>query len=379
MATDTQHLEANAAVRSSDYSTSGSESTYKFGLLYKPMEDLSLRGSVSTGFRAPGIGELFGGAAREDFTFVDPCSDYTGVLGSSAGGRDTPQSATIQANCATLGVPAGLAQINPQLNAVSAGNEELEAETSDAWSVGIVYSPGWVENVSWIESLTASIDFYDLEIEDAVQGRSPGDVIDACVNTLDPVLCNAVPRSTSGRIGLVNNQLQNIGTIETSGFDAAISYVAPATDFGQFSLTINATHLSDFTEVTDNPDGSTNSTDRTGTHTDETFPRAFPDWRAVTSIDWIKERWSGNLSFRWTDEMELTSGEDLDSVVFTDVQVQYTPAIADDGLTITVGLNNALDEDPPVCFPCGVIGLSTVSHDLPGRVGYVRVSYQIPE
>ena len=38
--------------------------------------------------------------------------------------------------------------------------------------------------------------------------------------------------------------------------------------------------------------------------------------------------------------------------------------------------NNVLDEDPPVCFPCGVIGLSTVAHDLPGRVGYLKVSYQ---
>ncbi|MCZ6617648.1 MAG: TonB-dependent receptor [Gammaproteobacteria bacterium] len=377
--TSSQFLEANVAARSSDYSTSGSESTYKAGFLYKPMDDLSLRGSISTGFRAPGIGELFGGAAREDFTFTDPCADYTGVLGSANGGRDVAQSATIQANCATLGVPAGLAQLNPQLNAVSAGNENLDAETSDAWSVGVVYSPDWVANISWIESLTASIDFYDLEIDDAVQGRSPADVITACVDTLDPAFCSSVPRTSSGRVGLVNNQLQNIGTIETSGYDVAFSYASPSTDFGQFFVSVNATHLSDYTEITANADGTSSSNDLTGIHTDETFARAFPDWRAVTSVDWIKERWSGSLTLRWTDEMTLDSGNKLDSVIFTDVQVQYNPPFADDGLTVTVGLNNALDEDPPVCFPCGVIGLSTVSHDLPGRVGYVRVSYQLPE
>ena len=45
-------------------------------------------------------------------------------------------------------------------------------------------------------------------------------------------------------------------------------------------------------------------------------------------------------------------------------------------MTFTVGFNNVLDEDPPVCQNCGVIGFNPVVHDIPGRVGYVRVSYQ---
>ena len=52
-----------------------------------------------------------------------------------------------------------------------------------------------------------------------------------------------------------------------------------------------------------------------------------------------------------------------------------TPSL-DDALTVSVGFNNVLDEDPPVCFPWGVIGLSTVAHDLPGRAGYVKVTYE---
>jgi iron complex outermembrane receptor protein len=369
-------LEANAAVRSSDYSTFGTESTYKVGLLWRPVDQFSVRGSVSTGFRAPGIGELFGGAAREDFTFTDPCSDYSGILGSSSGGRDAAQSAQIQANCAALGVPTGLAQLNPQLNAVSAGNAALDAETSDAWTVGFVYNPEWVDNVSWIESITASVDFYDLEIDDAVQGRSPGAVITACVNSLNPIFCDSTPRSNSGRLGLVNNQLQNIGRIESSGYDVAFSYAAPETSYGQILLTVNATHLSDYTEIVSNADGTSSSNDLTGTHTDETFQRAFPDWRVTTSVDWALDRWSASMAFRWTDEMDL-GGADLDSVVFSDLQVRYNPAVADDSVTLTLGFNNVFDEDPPVCFPCGVIGLSTVSHDLPGRVGYVRFSYEL--
>ena len=373
-----QYLEASFAVRSSDYSTSGSESTYKAGFLYRPIEDLSLRGSISTGFRAPGIGELFGGAAREDFSFTDPCVDYSAILGADAGGRDTAQSASIQANCASLGVPEGLDQRNPQLSAVSAGNEELDAETSDSWTIGFVYSPSWVDNISLIEDLTFSIDWYDLEIEDAIQGRNPGDVITSCVDTLDSALCSAVRRSDTGRIGLVDNQLQNIGKIESSGFDIAVNYVAPPTRLGQFTLTLNGTHLNDYKEFTSNPDGSTTTNDLGGIHTDETFQRAFPDWRVVTTIGWNMDRWSGNWSFRWTDDMTLEDRTtDLDSVMFSDLQVSYNPNIANDSVVLTLGFNNVFDEDPPVCFPCGVIGLSNVSHDLPGRIGYVRLSYEL--
>lgn len=369
-------LEVSLAARSSDYSTSGSESTYKAGVLWRPIEDLSVRASVSTGFRAPGIGELFGGAAREDFTFLDPCADYTAIVGSTNGGRDTPQSATIQANCATLGVPVGVAQTNPQLSAVSQGNSSLIAETSDSWTVGLVWSAAFADNVGWIEGLTASIDFYDLQIDDAVQGRDPADVITACVDTLDPFFCDSVPRTSSFQVGLVNNQLQNIGAIETSGFDIAVNYVGPETGIGQFSVGLNATYLDEYVERTLNADGSLSSTDRTGTHTDETFARAFPDWRAVTTVDWNMNRWSANLAFRWVDEMDLDGGTKLDSALFTDLQVRYNPAFLDDALTVAIGFINLFDEDPPVCFPCGVIGLSTVSHDLPGTQGYIRVTYQ---
>lgn len=371
-----EYLELNLAARTSDYSTFGSESTWKASALWRPIEDLSLRASYSTGLRAPGIGELFGGAAREDFTFLDPCADVLAQAGSANGGRDTPQPQNIIDNCEALGVPVGLTQANPQLSAVSAGNENLEAETSDNWTAGIVWSPGFADDVNWMDGLTTSIDFYSLEIDDAIQGRDPGEVIEACVLTLDPLFCSLTPRTSSGQLGVVDNQLQNIGGIETSGVDVALTYTGPETGFGQFSARFNATHLNEYKEITANIDETVTVTDRTGTHTDETFQRAFPDWRWTTSVEWLLDEWGASLTFRWIDEMTLDSGAPLDSALFTDVQVRYTPDFADNALTVALGVNNVLDEDPPVCFPCGVIGMSLVAHDLPGRVGYLRVSYQ---
>ena len=370
-------LEVNIAVRQSDYSTSGDQTTYKTSALWRPIDQLSFRGSVSTGFRAPGIGELFGGAAREDFTFLDPCADYTGIVGSDSGGRDDPQPANIQANCATLGVPVGLAQINPQLSALSTGNDQLQPEESDNVTFGFVYSPAWSEGIAWSDGMTLSIDYYSVEITDAVQGISPGELIDACVETLDPLFCDNTPRTSSGQLDTVQNRLQNIGAIDASGYDIAFSYLSPETGVGTFTLDIDATHLDEYKETTNNPDGTQSVNDLTGTHPDETFFRAFPEWRAVTTVGWNMNRFTGSLRFRWVDEMTLDSGSTLDSAMFTDLRLSWNPDMMDDALTISVGFNNLLDEDPPVCDACGVIGMSPVSHDLPGTVGYLRVSYEM--
>lgn len=370
------YLEANLAARSSDYSTFGSESTYKASGLWRPTADLSIRASFSTGFRAPGIGELFGGAAREDFAFLDPCVDFTGILGSGAGGRDTPQPANIQANCASFGVPAGLAQTNPQLSAISAGNPTLTPEESDNWTAGVVWQPSWSEGAGWTDGITVSVDFYNLEIENAIQGRDPGALLVACAETADPFFCDLTPRTGSGQLEIVNNQLQNIGGIDASGVDVMVGYLSPETSLGQFNVRLDATHLSDYTERTSNPDGSVSVNDLTGIHTDETFPRAFPDLRLNATIDWMHDRWTGSLVFRWTDNMTVDNGTPLDSALFTDLRATYTPTFLDDALSITLGFKNLFDEDPPVCDPCQGIGLSMVSHDLPGRYGYFRVTYE---
>ena len=368
-------LEVNVAGRSSDYSTSGSKETYKVSGLWRPIDQLSFRGSVSTGFRAPGIGELFGGAAREDFTFLDPCADYTGILGAANGGRDTAQSAEIQANCLALGVNPGLAQINPQLSSLSIGNDQLEPEESDNVTFGVVYSPAWSEGQSWSDGITLSVDYYSVEIDDAVQGLSPGELINACVETLDPTFCANTPRTSSGQLDTVQNKLQNLGGIDASGYDIAFSYLSPETRLGTFTLDVDATHLAEYKEITNNPDGSQSVNDLTGQAPDETFFRAFPEWRAVTAVGWAMNRFSGSLRFRWFDEME-NEGTKLDSVAFTDLRLSWNPEFADESMTFTVGFNNVLDEDPPVCQNCGVIGFNPVVHDIPGRVGYVRVSYQ---
>ena len=369
-----QYLELNAAARSSDYSSVGRESTYKIGALWQPVESLSVRGSVSTGIRAPGIGELFGGAAREDFQFVDPCSDVLGVAGADNNGHDSPQSATIIANCATLGVPVTFVQPNPQLSARSSGNEDLVAETSDNYSFGLVYNANFDQ--SWIAGLTVSFDWYDLEINDAVQGRNPGSVLDLCAETLDEAACSNIDRGASGVVNIVNNQLTNIGGIEASGMDFALNYIAPATGAGQFNVRVMATYLSEYIEITNNSDGTQTSHDFAGTITDETFQRAFPEWRLNAQVGWLLDHWDGGVGFRWVDSLVQPSGDVLGSELYTDIHLSYNVNTTGEGFRFTLGANNIFDNDPGVCLnTCGSTNMSAVVHDLPGTVAYFRISW----
>ncbi len=93
-------LELNAAARVSDYSISGSTSTFKGSVNWKPVKALRLRGSYAEGFRAPQIGELFGSLSRFDQTLSDPCSN------DSTAPRNFLNDATVMANCIAQGVPA---------------------------------------------------------------------------------------------------------------------------------------------------------------------------------------------------------------------------------------------------------------------------------
>ncbi|MEO0997942.1 MAG: TonB-dependent receptor, partial [Pseudomonadota bacterium] len=131
-------LEVSGAVRFSDYDFSGSETTWKAGVLWRPAADLSLRGSVSTGLRAPTIGELFTSEEAIDEIFDDPCA---------ADRLSTDPD--VLAGCAAVGA-LNTFQPNEQLRIIALGNPNLQPEESDNVTLGATYAPSWTDNVGWI-------------------------------------------------------------------------------------------------------------------------------------------------------------------------------------------------------------------------------------
>jgi iron complex outermembrane receptor protein len=377
-------LQVSAALRSFDYSTFGSDTTSKFGLNWRPMRDLLLRGTYGEGFRAPGIGELFGTFSRFDATLDDPCSDYTAA---NPGGRTTPQPAQIQANCLALGIPASYTQFNPQISVITGGNPDLVPETSDGYTAGLVYSPRWAEGASWSDALTFELTYYKIEISDTIQARDAQAKLDGCAETLDAVLCGGITRTPGGVISGFDNTLINIGGTDTSGYDLNVRWAMPSTGIGAFTISWQNTFLDEYVDTVQTAAGFVD-VPREGTERGSPSV-AFPEWKSALSVDWVLGDFAASTAIRYTDAItercpdtviglglcsdEAGATNEMDATTYVDLQANWTPAAMGGGWTFTVGINNLFDEDPPFCFSCELNSFDGSAYDIPGMFWYGRV------
>ncbi len=376
-------LQVTAALRWFDYSTFGNDTTSKFGLNWRPVRDLLVRGTYGEGFRAPGIGELFGTFSRFDQTIDDPCSDYAGVLGG------TPKSATVQANCAALGVPNTYQQFNAQISVITGGNPNLVPETSDGYTAGLVYSPRWAAGTSWSDALEFEFTYYKIEIDDTIQARDAQAQLDGCAETLDTVLCGGISRTAGGVINGFNNTLINIGGTDTSGYDLNVRWALPSTGIGQFTFSWQNTILDEYVDTVQTASGFVEEK-REGTERGSPSI-AFPEWKSALTADWSLGDFSAAGTVRYTDSVTeacpaavvglgLCSNStgspptnEMDATTYVDLQGSWTPGGLGGGWTFTLGINNVFDEDPPFCFSCELNSFDGSAYDIPGLFWYGRV------
>lgn len=376
-----RRLELSAAVRSSDYDRIGRDEVFKGGVYWRVIDDLAFRASYAEGFRAPNIGELFNTGSRFDSNINDPCSNYT---------VNAPPA--IQANCAALGVPPTFTQINQQISVQTGGNEALEPETSETINVGFAYNPSWAENASWIDQLTFDVNYYDIKLENAIQALSAQIQLTNCVNTLDPLFCDGIVRGPGGSITAFANQLTNIGRIETDGFDWTVLLSTPELGgFGSLRFQWSNTYLAGYKEFTLGPDGLV-ATERAGTEVGSPT-RGYVRYKSTLAADWMFRDLVTSLTLRYfSDLTEICPGalvdndleslcsdparllNKLDSKVFTDLRVSWTPPIFDQQLNVAIGVNNLLDEDPPPCLSCDLNNFEGTLYPVPGRFFHARVA-----
>lgn len=364
-------LEVDGAVRHSNYSTSGSSTTYTGSGLWKPFRDLLLRGSYAEGFRAPGIGELFGAASRADAPIDDPC---TNVAGSPY-----QTSATVRANCTANGVPANGSFNEPnggQVSVLTGGNEDLDPETSRTLLFGGVYSPAWVRDAGFGSNLSLEVNYYDIKVDNAIAPIGADITLARCAFLGDPISCASITRSGSGAISRVNAVLQNIGGIRTKGIDVTFNFRTMDTGFGIFGLNANANFLLRYRETTPAASGFV-STSYKGTT--RGFPdQSYPKFKGNATIDWQLGDFGASFTGRYINSVEEISVDNkLKNTFYGDVQLVYTPSFTDRRLAFTVGVNNVFNKQPPACFSCTGPNYDPSTYDVPGQFGYLRVSYRM--
>ncbi|WP_031238312.1 TonB-dependent receptor domain-containing protein [Asticcacaulis sp. AC466] len=355
-------LEATFAIRYFDYSTSGSDSTTKAGLSWKPVNDLRLRATWSEGFRAPSIGELYGAPSRFDGGVADPCSGF----------NTSGVSATIKANCITLGVPAdgSYVQLNGQLPIITGGNKALKPETSESTVVGFAYSPSWAKSLPFADALSLEADYYDIKVDNSITSISADVLLNNCVTSLDATSCAAITRSATGSITQIRGILQNVGTLESAGVDLTLNYRAPQTALGRFGLIWQATFLDKYQTSLPSATGVT-VLDYKGV---ENNGQAYPENRSNVTLTWQKGNMFGSLTGRYISELdEPNYNNTMKATTYTDIQFGWTPEKLGGKYEFAIGVNNLFGKTAPICLACGGYD---AAYDLQGQFGYIRLSYK---
>jgi outer membrane receptor protein involved in Fe transport len=340
-----ESLRLELGYRYSDYSPGDSEDTYKVASSWVPVNELRIRASYQRAVRAPNVSELF---FIENligwWDGTDPCAGttpersfedcaYTGVTEQQYGSIP-----------ATTNDPN---QISSGLNMLVGGNAKLAPEESDTYSVGFLYEPRFVEGLS------ISLDWYEIEIDDAIDWIDAGVSLSGCLDSHNPELCRLVVREPArGSLwlsdeGYLDARGQNIGYIRTSGYDFNLDYVWDVGRWGSLLAQNLLTYLDEW-EVQQHP--SATVIDCRGIYGGLCSP--MPEVRNHLRLTW-NTPWqvTASVLWRYIDEVEAWNDdfEDLDSYNYFDFSLLWEPI---DTVGLRLGVSNAFDEDPPV----GVVG-----------------------
>ncbi|MFC3094913.1 outer membrane cobalamin receptor protein [Alteromonas sediminis] len=344
----------DGAVRVADYSTLGDTTTWKLGFAYSPVEDVNFRGTISEAVRAPNITELFDPQLPITINLNnDPCDPANVNAGTSS------RQANCVAGLQAAGVPLGdildangnyiwLNPLTARFSGTSGGNPELDVETAETLTLGAVFTP------SFVEGLTITLDYWDVEIEDAIAAVGAADILDGCYDSTNfPNLgfCDQFVRRSDGGLSDLTTGEINYARVEAEGIDFSINYTfsVDENDFGislvgtrQKSLNryFNPLDPNDVNVVLEEiqvPKTSGNiSFDWSRGPLSATFQTTYQSRQAYGAVE-------NSLGINGASVLYDNGGGFFGSTVIHDINVSYQ---LDENTTVFGGINNLADKSP---------------------------------
>ncbi|WP_250459624.1 TonB-dependent receptor domain-containing protein [Microbulbifer litoralis] len=354
-----EYLGLEMAYRYSDYSTDEETNTYKVAADWQPTADLKVRASFQSAVRHANIRELYRAQAIGLFDMTyDPCGSRTNddgeVIGPDYSEEQCARTGTTSASYGNeFDSPAG------QYNYIGGGNPELSPEESETVSFGFVYSP------SFVEGLTVSMDYFNIQVEEAIAGIQPETILRKCAETGDALFCDAISRGGNGNLwvgqaGIVATDV-NIGFFETEGVDINTNYGFDVGAYGSVDMNWIATYLTkwDQQEFVGQP-----VEDCVGVW-NSSCGEPTPEFVSTVRTTWATP-WNVDVTGTWRhigDVTDLgTNGADFDAIDYFDLSASWA---ASDSVTIRSGINNILDKEPPLTADAGA-GIYGNGNTFPG-------------
>ncbi len=383
-----EQLDLNLGYRYADYNTAGGTQAYRADLDWTIGGGLRARGGYSRSVRAPSIGELFAapgvdfpniGQATATGTGGDPCDSTSSYRQAS-----NPNKAAVEKLCIAQGLSAGSLTnyvfSNNQVQSSTGGNPSLHEETSDSWTGGLVYQPRF--SSPWLARVSASIDYYSIEITDAIDHISASDAIQGCYNASGDnpnyesgnSYCQLFRRDpATGNITGAIETNANLGAVKTSGVDFQADWSfdlgeVGAGDWGRLSFN---TVISWLAEYKNSVVAGGAFTDRTGTIS-STFGNTFPEWKALSSLTWSKDAFTVGARWRRVGEIGVYNTDiTLPSIDYFDLNASWS---VNDTVSLRAGVNNVTDEQPNLYSPGVQANTDPSTYDVLGRRYYVGLT-----
>jgi iron complex outermembrane receptor protein len=336
--------------RYSDYDPSGeTTSTYKIAMSWELNDQIKLRGSYQRAVRAPNIVDQFQPVSGSLFGMdEDPCGGV--VNGRSQQGYTFEQCARSGVTQAVWDRGGPVDSPAAQYNTILGGSTELSPEESDTNSFGGIWTPGF------IDGLAISIDWYNIDVQDAISTIGEETTLVQCIE--NGSFCENVARGSNDTLwqGLaepgngIDARTQNIGFFETEGIDIEINYNLDMQSWG--SLLINNIYGQVLTwDQQEYPDDIVQDCKGIyGGSCELPLPESKNRFSATWATPWNV---SANLAWRFidsVDQIDTGAGIDIDSQNYIDLAATWNVT---DWATLTLGMNNVTDEDAPF-VPQGV-------------------------
>jgi iron complex outermembrane receptor protein len=377
-------LEFEGAVRMGDYSTVDEVFSWKAGLTWAPIEDARLRAVYSVATRAPNISELYMGAGQTFPTgLVDPCDGVTATTPGAVADycRSIPG---IAQQIAQNGVFEYQLRDTQSIEGREFGNPDVQEEKAKTWTVGVVLTPSFLPN------FTASIDWFRINIDDAITLLPRQTAINECaLSAGTSPFCELVTREdvntprprTPGTLFNIDSSYVNAASIKTAGVDVQTSYGIEFAGNQRMNFRVNYTYLDKLTLQTspsatpENEVGQLSGDGRLG---------AGFQHRAVGSILYgigdFSATWRINYLSKIKDTLIENGGDPDDegntvgSYVYHDLNLRYDFG-ADRQYSVYLGIDNVFDKKPPLLNQLRashITGTETAAdtYDPFGRFGY---------
>ncbi len=341
-----ENLQTRISARYTDVPDAGSDLTYKLGLAWNIMDDLTFRGSHGTSFRAPGLFELF---LRNETSFpaqrtVDPCFNWAQNLSL---GNITQ---TMADNCQAEGIP------NDNTPAISAtairggGFGVLESETSESNVWGLVWRPEG-------KNMSISLDYFDYFIEDEISILGSSNILSGCYDSSDfpnDPLCSQFTRQVGPdyRILTINDQYINIAEQKNRGWDFKFDY-STSLPWGELTFRTEHTYQKKSSRklFESSPEVDFNGDFGEPKHTANALIQFDRDNWYVSWFTQYLAKTSSNVRDPAPQEFITFQGNQVRRIVNLGSTSYHTLAFGYDftdlGLETVIGVRNVFDKEPP--------------------------------